>query len=149
MNKPNVLFICVHNSGRSRMAEGFLNAHCGEYFAAQSAGLEPGTVNPLAADVMQELGIDISAKASQAVFDVWRDGPVFGYVISVCSETESAGCPIFPGPAKRLHWPFPDPSKVQGTHDEKLQQVREIRDMIRAQVEDWCAEVCTRETATA
>jgi arsenate reductase len=149
MTKPNVLFICVHNSGRSRMAEGFLNAHCGEFFVAQSAGLEPGTVNPLAAEVMRELDIDITCNASQAVFDVWTRGPVFTYVISVCDESEAAGCPIFPGPAKRLHWSFPDPSKVEGTPAQKLQQVREIRDMIRARIEQWCDEVCPAANSDA
>lgn len=143
MSKANVLFICVHNSARSRMAEGFLNAQCGDFFEAQSAGLERASnVNPLAAEVMQEIGIDISQKAGQEVFEVWRSGPVFAYVITVCHESEAGGCPVFPGPAKRLHWPFPDPSKVQGTHSEKLAQVREIRDMIRAQVQEWCADVC-------
>ena len=143
MSKANVLFICVHNSARSRMAEGFLNARCGEFFEAQSAGLErASTVNPLAAEAMQEIGIDISQKAGQEVFEVWKSGPVFAYVITVCHESEAAGCPMFPGAAKRLHWPFPDPSHVQGTHAEKLAQVREIRDMIRTRVNEWCAEVC-------
>ena len=143
MTKPNVLFICVHNSARSRMAEGFLNARCGNFFAAQSAGLEPGTVNPHAAEVMRELGIDISTRPSQAVSDVWTRGTIFRYVISVCSESEAGGCPIFPGPTKRLHWSFPDPSKVEGSHEEKLAQVRAIRDMIQRRIEEWCAEVCT------
>jgi arsenate reductase len=131
------------------MAEGFLNSHCGEFFDAQSAGLEPGTVNPLAAEVMQELGIDVSSRPSQEVFDVWKGGTVFAYVISVCSEAEAAGCPIFPGAAQRLHWSFPDPSKVQGTHEEKLEQVRAIRDTIRARIEQWCEEVCHAEPAGA
>ena len=143
MSKANVLFLCVHNSARSRMAEGFLNALCGEYFDAQSAGLERASnVNPLAAEVMQEIGIDISQKPGQEVFDVWRSGTVFAYVITVCQESEAGGCPVVPGPAERLHWPFPDPSKVEGSETEKLAQVREIRDMIRARVQAWCAEVC-------
>lgn len=147
MTKSRVLFICVHNSGRSRIAEGFLNTRCGEFFEAQSAGLEPGTVNPLAAEVMQERGIDITRKPSQAVFDVWRSGPVFTYVISVCSESDAAGCPIFPGPAKRLHWTFPDPSRVTGTEAEKLAQVRKIRDAIAEKIEEFCAQYCQPEPA--
>ena len=143
MSKSNVLFICVHNSARSRMAEALLSAQCGEFFDAQSAGLERASnVNPLAAEVMRELGIDISEKPGQEVFDVWKSGTVFAYVITVCDESEAGGCPVFPGPAKRLHWPFPDPSKVQGSHSEQLAQVRRIRDMIHAQVQEWCAEVC-------
>lgn len=124
------------------MAEGFLNARCGELFQAQSAGLGEGRgVNPLAAEVMQEIGIDISEKPSQVVFDVWRSGPIFAYVITVCHESDSAGCPIFPGPAKRLHWPFEDPSSFSGTWEEKLEQTRAVRDAIEAKIEEWCASV--------
>lgn len=143
MTRAKVLFVCVHNSARSRMAEAFMKARCGGFFAAQSAGLEPGSsVNPLAAEVMSEIGIDISRTPSQEVFEVYKSGELFAYVITVCHESEASGCPIFPGPAKRLHWPFPDPSKVTGTHQEKVEQVRRIRDAIRAQVEEWCAMNC-------
>ena len=72
--KPKVLFICVHNSARSQMAEAWFNSICGEFFEAQSAGLEPGTLNPLAVEVMHEVGIDISKKKTQAVFDVFKSG---------------------------------------------------------------------------
>jgi arsenate reductase len=95
----------------------------------------------LAVKVMSEVGIDISAKKTQAVFDVCRSGQLFAYVITVCDETSAEQCPIFTGPAKRLHWSFPDPSQVTGTAEEKLARVREIRDAIRAKVENWCAEV--------
>ena len=150
MHKPNVLFICVHNSARSRMAEGLLNARCGELFAAQSAGLEKGRgVNPLAAEVMKEIGIDISGQPSQEVFDVYKSGVLFAYVITVCSESEGAGCPIFPGPAKRLHWPFADPSSFAGTWEEKLERTRAVREAIAAKIEEWCAEVCVAEPASA
>ena len=143
MNKTNVLFICVHNSARSRMAEALLNERCGDFFAAQSAGLESGRgVNPLAAAAMQEIGIDISGKPSQEVFDVYKSGQLFAYVITVCSESEGEGCPIFPGPTKRLHWPFRDPASFTGTREEKLEQTRKVRDDIAAKIEAWCAEVC-------
>ena len=150
MTKANVLFICVHNSARSRMAEALLNARCGDVFEAQSAGLEQGRgVNPLAAEVMQEIGIDIGAKPSQEVFDVYKSGQLFAYVISVCSESEGAGCPVFPGPTKRLHWPFADPSSFTGTWEEKLEQTRKVRDQIAAQIDAWCAEVCVPAGAGA
>lgn len=143
MSKARVLFICVHNSARSRMAEGLLNARCGDRFEATSAGLEPGRgVNPLAAEVMREIGIDITQHPSQAVFDLWKGGGVYAYVISVCHESEAVGCPIFPGPAKRLHWPFRDPSKFTGTQEEKLAQAREVREEIAAKIEQWCAQEC-------
>jgi arsenate reductase len=140
--KTKTLFICVHNSARSQMAAAWLNHICGEFFVAQSAGLEPGTLNPLAVKVMSEVGLDISNKKPQAVFEVFRSGQLFAYVITVCDEASAERCPIFPGPAKRLHWSFPDPSEVTGTTEEKLARVREIRDAIRAKIEDWCAEGC-------
>ena len=124
------------------MAEAWLNKVCGEYFEAQSAGLEPGTLNPLAVQVMAEVGIDISKKKTQAVFDVFKSGQLFAYVITVCDETSAEKCPIFPGPASRLHWSFPDPSEAQGSAIAKLEQVRIIRDEIRAKIEQWCEQVC-------
>jgi len=142
MASSKVLFICVHNSARSQMAEAFLNEKCAEEFEAQSAGLEPGKLNPLVVEVMQEVGLDISRKETQAVFDVFKSGQLFAFVVTVCSEAEASACPIFPGPAQRLHWPFPDPSQVEGTPEEKLRETRKIRDAIRAQIEAFCAEHC-------
>ena len=120
------------------MAEALLNDICGDHFEAHSAGLEPGTLNPLAVETMREIGIDISRKATQSVFDVFRSGELFAYVITVCDESEARGCPIFPGVTTRLHWSFPDPSKFEGTNDEKLAKTREVREMIRAKIEEWC-----------
>lgn len=140
--KTRVLFICVHNSARSQMAEALLNKTCGEVFEAHSAGLEPGKLNPLVVEVLQEIGIDISHKKTQAVFDVFKTGTLFKYVITVCSESEAQGCPIFPGVATRLHWPFPDPSSFEGSHDERLQRTREVRDLIQAKIDKFCEENC-------
>ena len=70
--KKKVLFICVQNSARSQIAAALLNRECGDYFEAHSAGLEPGVLNPLAVEALQELGIDISGNKTQSVFDVWR-----------------------------------------------------------------------------
>jgi len=135
MSKPKVLFICVHNSARSQMAEAFLNDIWGAELEAQSAGLEPGRLNPLVVEIMREVGLDLSQNKTQAVFDVFKSGQLFTYVITVCSEAEAGGCPIFPGPTQRLHWPFPDPSKVEGTSEEKLERIRQIRDAIQARVD--------------
>ena len=126
--KKKVLFICVHNSARSQMAAAWLNEICGDYFEAESAGLEPGELNPLAVQVMDEVGIDISNNKTQAVFDVFKSGQFFPYVITVCDESEAAGCPIFPGVTNRLHWSFPDPSALVGTQEEWLEGIRKIRD---------------------
>jgi arsenate reductase (thioredoxin) len=145
MTKKRVLFICVHNSARSQMAEAWLKKICGEHFAAESAGLEPGIINPLVVEVMREVGIDLSGKKTQAVFDDWKTGRMFQYVVAVCADAEAKGCPIFPGITTRLHWPFPDPSQATGTHEEKLEQVRQIRDDIRGKIEQWCETVCPAE----
>ena len=124
------------------MAEAWLNAICGEEFEAQSAGLEAGTLNPLAVEAMAEVGIDISGKGTQRVFDVWKSGPVFAYVITVCDESSAEQCPIFPGPTERLHWSFPDPSALAGVREKKVAGMRKVRDQIRAKIEAWCEEVC-------
>src|ERR1041385_1123983 len=142
MPKQKVLFICIHNSARSQMAEAFLNHICGEQFEAHSAGLEPGKLNPIVVEAMQELGIDISRNATKAVFDMVKSGKSFAYVITVCDETSAERCPVFPGVITRIHWAFPDPSALRGSYDEKLARTREIRDAIKARIEEWCAEVC-------
>jgi arsenate reductase (thioredoxin) len=139
--KRKVLFICVHNSARSQMAEAWLNYTCGEMFEAESAGLAPGTLNPLVVEAMKEVGLDISGKKTQAVFDLFKRGRLFTYVITVCDEANAERCPIFPGVTTRLHWSFPDPSVLAGSHSEKLAQVRRIRDEIRSKVEEWCEEM--------
>jgi arsenate reductase (thioredoxin) len=137
-----VLFICVHNSARSQMAAALLNKACGEFFEAQSAGLDPGTINPLAIEALQEVGIDISKSETQSVLDVWKSGQTFQFVITVCSEAEAEGCPIFPGPSTRLHWPFDDPSKFTGTHEQQLEKTRGVRDQISAKINSFCQEHC-------
>jgi arsenate reductase len=142
--KQKVLFICVHNSARSQMAEAWLNHHCGESFEAQSAGLEPGSLNPLVVEAMREVGIDISQKKTQAVADVLKSGQTFAYVITVCDESSAEKCPIFPGKTILLHWGFRDPSALTGSKEEKLDQVRQIRDQIRDEIDNWCAEACPR-----
>jgi arsenate reductase (thioredoxin) len=140
--KAKVLFICIHNSARSQMAETFLNQICGEQFEASSAGLEPGKLNPIVVEAMKEIGIDISGNQTKAVLDIFKSGKLFQYVITVCDETSAERCPIFPGVTRRLHWGFPDPSAIQGTHEQKLERTRQIRDLIKSQVEKWCEEVC-------
>ena len=140
--KQEVLFVCVHNSARSQMAEAFVNKICPTDFAAQSAGLEPGALNPLAVAVMREVGIDISANTTKSAFDLFKAGKLFSYVITVCDETSAERCPVFPGHARRVHWSFPDPAALHGSFEERLTMARDIRDQIRAQIVDWCEEVC-------
>ncbi len=140
MEKEKVLFVCVHNSARSQMAEALLNHLAGDRFIAESAGLEPGKLNPLAVEAMKDMGIDISQKGTQDVFDLYKQGRRFNYVITVCDEASGERCPLFPGIAKKLHWSFPDPSTLQGTFDEKLHKTIDIRNQIKAQIDKWLTE---------
>ena len=145
--KAKILFICIHNSARSQMAEAFMNQLCGGEFEAHSAGLEPGKLNPLVVEAMREIGMDISGNKTKAVSDYIGSGQAFAHVITVCDETSAERCPIFPGVTKRLHWGFPDPSAFAGTPEEKMAKVREVRDAIKRKIEAWCAETCCLETA--
>jgi arsenate reductase (thioredoxin) len=145
--KKKVLFICVHNSARSQMAAALLNQRCGQFFEGESAGLEPGKLNPLAVEVLREIGIDISKNRTRAVFDVFKSGELFAYVITVCDESEAAGCPIFPGVTTRLHWSFPDPSKFSGAREQKLEQTRQVLTHIDNQIRQFCDEHCAVSTS--
>lgn len=122
------------------MAAALLNKRCGKSFEAESAGLEPGTLNPLAVEVLHEIGIDISKNRTRAVFDVFKSGELFAYVVTVCDESEAESCPIFPGVSTQLHWSFADPSKFTGTTEEKTEQTRKVRDEIDNQIRRFCAE---------
>lgn len=141
MEKTRVLFICVHNSARSQMAEAFLKKFAGERFEAESVGLEPGMLNPLVVKAMGEIGIDISAKTTRSVFDLLRQGRLYGWVITVCDESQDEACPIFPGVSRRQHWSFPDPAAFSGSDKEKLEQVRKLRDRIAEKVQGWLEEL--------
>ena len=123
------------------MAEALVNHLAGDRFEAESAGLEPGTLNPLAVEAMKETNIDISKKQTRSVFDLYKTGRMFSYVITVCDEAAAERCPIFPGITKRLHWSFPDPSKLEGTHEQKSRQTIAIRDQIKKSIENWLSEV--------
>jgi arsenate reductase (thioredoxin) len=138
----SVLFVCVQNSARSQIAEALFRRSCGAHFQVESAGLEPGVVNPLAIATMQEVGIDISGNSTQSVFEVYKSGKLFSYVITVCDEASAEACPIFPGVVKRLHWSIPDPAALTGTWDEQLNAVRSIREMIENQIDSFCRAEC-------
>ena len=141
MTKIKVLFVCVHNSARSQMSEAFINHYFGDRFEAESAGLEPGKLNPIVVDVMKQIGIDISGNKTKSVFDYFKRGKMYRYVITVCDKTAAERCPIFPGVAETIHWSFPDPSALQGTYEEKLEGTKKIRDEIKDKIEEWAAEI--------
>src|SRR5690349_17567862 len=115
MEKERVLFICVHNSARSQMAEAYLNAMAGDRFTGRSAGFNPDRLNEYAVRAMAEDGIDISRHGVTDVFELYRKGETFTYVITVCDEARAEKCPVFPGLSTRLHWSFQDPATVEGS----------------------------------
>jgi arsenate reductase len=130
--KARVLFLCTHNSARSQMAEGLLRHLAGDRFEAMSAGTEATHVRPLAVSAMEEVGVDISGQESKTL-DRYLHEP-FDYVITVCDDANEA-CPFFPGAANRLHWSFEDPSKAEGSEEDRLSVFRSVRDRIRERIE--------------
>jgi arsenate reductase (thioredoxin) len=135
-----VLFVCIHNSARSQMAEAFLNKYGNGTFLAESAGLEPGKMNPNVVEVMQEAGIDLSKKATRGVFDLLKKGNSYDAVITVCDGASAEKCPIFPGSGKRIAWFFEDPSSFTGTREEILDHTRKVRDEIEKSVRTFVTE---------
>lgn len=134
--KTNILIICRHNSGRSQIAEAYMQKLGGEDFHVESAGLEPADgVNPLVVEVMKEEGFDLTHKKPASVFEKFKSGELYNHVITVCNDREDK-CPVFPGVTKRWHKPFPDPASVKGTPEERLAGVRYIRNSIR----EWLTE---------
>lgn len=137
MNKIKILFVCIHNSARSQMAEAFVNTYHSDKFIAESAGLEPGILNPLVVKSMSEIGIDISKNPTKDVFEFFKQGKIYSYVITVCDEASGQRCPIFPGAIRRINWSFEDPSALTGTEEEKLKRISSIRDSIKTKLEEF------------
>ncbi len=137
MEPVKILFICVHNSARSQMAEAFANRAGRDTVLAESAGLEPRPVLPSVIEAMKEVDIDLSQNSSDSVFEFYKQGRLYDYVITVCKESEEKECPIFPGLARSLSWPFNDPQKLEGSAEEKKQALRRLRDEINKKVTDF------------
>ena len=137
MDKTKVLFICEHNSARSQMAEALMNDFYGDKFSAESAGFENKEINPFAVKAMKEIDIDISKNLSKKVFDLYTEGRLYDYVITVCDAAKAEHCPIFPGIVKRLSWSFGDPSLFEGSDEEKLKQTVNVRNEIKSQMDAW------------
>ncbi len=134
MGKKNIIFICIHNSARSQMAEAYIKHFAGDEFEAYSAGLEPGTLNPVVVKAMELEDIDISQNEVNSVNE-FTDGHIpFDYVVTVCDETAAEACPYFPGQGERLHWGFEDPSSLDGSDEDKLKQTIKIRDQIKEKI---------------
>jgi arsenate reductase len=142
MRKLNVLFLCTGNSCRSVMAETLLRHIAGDRFNVYSAGTDPKGINPLAEQVLSEIGVSTEGVRSKHVSE-YLGKVTFHYVIIVCDSANDS-CPrIWPGMLTRLFWPFEDPPAFRGTERERLEKFREVRDRIRTKLGDWVAELET------
>lgn len=141
MERRRVLFVCIHNSARSQMAEAWLRYLAGERFEVESAGLEPGNLNPFVVQAMAKAGIDISHHTPKSVEQLLAANKRFDFVIAVCDKEAAERCPLFPGEGARLHWSFSDPSAASGDEEHKLRVAMEVRDEIRARIEGWLKEL--------
>jgi len=134
--KPKVLFVCTENSCRSQMAEGFLRSLAGDRFEVFSAGAQPTGLNLMAAEVMKELGIDISGQHAKDVAQFL--GQTFQYLIRVCTAREK--CPLLPGAIWYFDWRFEDPADAKGTAAEKLAAFRRVRNQIEEKTKEFVAQ---------
>lgn len=146
MSKKKVLFVCIHNSARSQMAEELLRKIAGDRFEVASAGIEPPSrlpagrdpLNPVVVEVLKkEEGINIEGKKTTGVNDLLKLNKAYDYVITVCDETGAERCPLFPGKSERLHWGFADPSKFLGNFEEKFKQTAAVKEQIKKKIMDW------------
>ncbi|VAX35683.1 Arsenate reductase thioredoxin-coupled, LMWP family [hydrothermal vent metagenome] len=141
MSKQKVLFVCIHNSARSQMAEELLRKMAGDKFEVESAGLEPGKLNSFVVEVLKEEGIDITGKQTKAVLDLLKAGKTYHYVIAVCDGASAEKCPVFPGTSEKIHWSFTDPSGLEGSDKEKIQKIRKIKKEIKDKLQQWLSSI--------
>lgn len=128
MKQYNILFLCTHNSARSVIAEALASTHPSGLFVGFSAGSTPGTlVNPFAKEIALELGYDESKLRSKS-WDEYGlpDAPKMDFIITVCDQAAGEQCPYWPGKPATAHWGFPDPSRVEGSDEEKKRACKDV-----------------------
>jgi arsenate reductase len=129
-----VLFLCTGNSVRSQMAEGLMKSLGLGQWKAQSGGVFPSYLHPLAIRVMEEIGIDTSHQTSKSMEQFLNEE--FDYIITLCDHA-AMSYPTFPGHVKRLHWSLEDPAAATGTIEERLAVFRRVRDEIQTHIEEF------------
>ncbi|KAF4324918.1 hypothetical protein G195_001743 [Phytophthora kernoviae 00238/432] len=134
-NKPLVYFLCTGNSCRSQIADGFLKALGSDKYEVRSAGLEAHGLNPRAVQTMKEAGIDISNHTSDVIDpEILKQAD---YIITLCGHAND-NCPVVRNDkAERWHWGFDDPAKATGTEEEITATFAEVRDSIKARIEQF------------
>jgi arsenate reductase len=134
--KPRVLFVCTHNAARSQMAEALLRHHAGERFEVLSAGVAPTEVHPLTRQVLTDIGLDTRELHAKSLDDFFAKVSI-AYAIIVCEQAED-DCPrLYPFALQTLHWPFDDPTQVEGSTAERLHAFRTVRDQIQHRLRAW------------
>jgi arsenate reductase len=137
MKTYNILFLCTHNSARSVLGEALASTHPSGKFVGFSAGSTPGTsVNPIAADLAAEMGMDRALLKSKS-WDVFGapDAPKMDFIITVCDNAAGEQCPFWPGQPATAHWGFPDPSQVQGSDLEKKAAFVEVMNGLKKRLD--------------
>jgi arsenate reductase len=136
MDKTAVLFVCTHNSARSQMAEGLLRDRYGDHYDVYSAGTERTHVRPLAIEVTEEIGVDLSGHTSNTIEDL--GDRTFDVIVTVCDAAREA-CPYLPAETENLHRSFEDPSAAEGSAEERRVVFRRVRDDLAAWIDDTLA----------
>jgi len=145
--RPRVLFVCVHNSARSQLAEEYLRSLAKNEIDVESAGITPGKLNPWVVKHLAKKGINISQKITRGVSEIYKAGKTFDWVITVCSPEAEKDCPIFPEPVRRLSWPFEDPSNWKGKDSEINKRIDQLASQIQSKVKDFYMTLKQKETA--
>ena len=137
MKQYNILFLCTHNSARSILGEALASTHPSGKLRGFSAGSTPGTsINPIAADIAVELGMDRALLKSKS-WDVFGElnAPKMDFIVTVCDNAAGEVCPFWPGNPVTAHWGFPDPSRVQGTDIEKRAAFNEVMNGLKKRID--------------
>lgn len=137
MKQYNILFLCTHNSARSILGEALASTHPSGKLIGYSAGSTPGaSVNPIASDIAEELGVDRTLLRSKSWDEFGReDSPTMDFIITVCDNAAGEVCPFWPGQPATAHWGFPDPSQVQGTDLEKKAAFNEVKNGLKRRLD--------------
>ena len=128
MKKFNILFLCTHNSARSVLGEALASTHSSGKFVGYSAGSTPGSaVNPIARELAVEMGYPESKLRSKSWDDFAKpDAPLMDFIITVCDNAAGEVCPVWIGKPTTAHWGFPDPSRVEGSDEDKRRAFRDV-----------------------
>lgn len=146
MRPLKVLFVCVHNSFRSQLAQAVAQKRFNPESQVLSAGLDSSRpINPLAIQVGLEHGYDLSSHKVTDVFDLYKEGHTFDYVIAVCSLEAYERCPIFPGVHQRLHWPLDDPSAMQVSEEERISLTHKLIEQLETKIEELMSRIQVKE----